>query len=701
MANEVLYTLRLDSNGAPILEKLRKETEKTTTMFDKLAAMSTKITYIGFAVKHINSLFNTVNNSIAKYTNAYEAQAQAETKLAAVMRQTIGAGNDEIESIKRLAAEQQKLGVISSGAQVAGAQELATYVSKTNSIKTLIPAINDMVAQQYGLNASQEQYTQIASMVGKVMQGQTGALSRYGYSFTKAQEKVLKFGNEQQRAAVLADVITEAVGGVNEALANTPEGKQKQIANNFGDINARVGSLIVRLKEGFNPVLEMLIEKVNRVIDVVEQKNIIPKITAGIERLTNFISENIKTIGIVVGAYLTYVATVKVVNAYNAVAALFETALWKAIKKKTKAAWESIISLNSLTLSLGAYVIVAGIGAAASRLFAAGINAVSKAIYAIPIIGWIAAGIAVVIALFKLLWDKCEGFRRLLFGVWEAAKAVFHNIGVVVKALWENIVKPYIMFWVNLFKKVFGAIWDALKWLFEGIKTAFQAIGDFFVGLWDGIVSGIMAAWEWITETIASLIGFVKDLLGSVWGWITEKFGTLGAWLYKNLLEPIKKVFSKVWDFVGGILNKIIEKFGKIVGWIKELWNKLFPKDQFKDVGTAFREGQEKGSESFRKSQAKKKKEDVGDALSVADAFGNMPTAQKTANNLSGSLDTSGKEITSGGSKPTNIYINLNKEMVGQITIHPATVTEGVGQMSDIVKHELAKILNSANAIAS
>ncbi len=38
-------------------------------------------------------------------------------------------------------------------------------------------------------------------MLGKVMDGQTGALSRYGYSFDAIQEQILKYGTEAQRAA--------------------------------------------------------------------------------------------------------------------------------------------------------------------------------------------------------------------------------------------------------------------------------------------------------------------------------------------------------------------------------------------------------------------------------------------------------------------------------------------------------------------
>ena len=76
--------------------------------------------------------------------------------------------------------------------QLAGAQELSTYLTKTSTLKRLLAVLNDMTAQQYGFNATQEQSVNIATMLGKVMDGQVGALSRYGYKFDEVQEKILR-----------------------------------------------------------------------------------------------------------------------------------------------------------------------------------------------------------------------------------------------------------------------------------------------------------------------------------------------------------------------------------------------------------------------------------------------------------------------------------------------------------------------------
>lgn len=75
--------------------------------------------------------------------------------------------------------------------------------------------MNDLVAQQRGFNASQGDATSIANLFGKAMQGQTSALRRVGITFTAAEEAALKTGDEYQRAAALAEIVTNNVGHMN------------------------------------------------------------------------------------------------------------------------------------------------------------------------------------------------------------------------------------------------------------------------------------------------------------------------------------------------------------------------------------------------------------------------------------------------------------------------------------------------------
>ncbi len=199
---------------------------------------------IAQAFEQMSSAVQSLQSVMHDLTDAYAVQSAAEARLEQVMRNTMDASEAEIQSIKDLAAAQQQLGIVGDEVQLSGAQELATYLSKKESLEALIPVMNDMIAQQYGYNASAESAVTIATMMGKVLDGQTGALSRYGYTFTEAQEQILKFGTEEERAATLAEVVEQSVGGMNEALAATPYGKIVQANNAFGDLKETIGAMI-------------------------------------------------------------------------------------------------------------------------------------------------------------------------------------------------------------------------------------------------------------------------------------------------------------------------------------------------------------------------------------------------------------------------------------------------------------------------
>ena len=187
--------------------------------------------------------------------NAYDEQAEASAKLAQVMRNTMGARSAEIKSVEDLIDAQERLGVVKGDVQTEASQELGTYLTLSSSLKTLIPVMNDMVAQQYGMKASAESAVSIATMMGKVMNGQTSALSRYGYSFTAAQEAILKYGTEEQRAATLAAVVEQSVGGMNAALAATPNGRLQQVSNTLGKIQETFGQAVSNIAVLFIPAM--------------------------------------------------------------------------------------------------------------------------------------------------------------------------------------------------------------------------------------------------------------------------------------------------------------------------------------------------------------------------------------------------------------------------------------------------------------
>ena len=337
----------------------------------------------------------------------------------------------------------------------------------------------------------------------------------------------------------------------------------------------------------------------------------------------------------------------------NAAYCLSETAIAKVIGLKTKALWNNttamVGNIKASVSSVGAmgfYNVMTLASVGITYAFSAAIKSVGKAIYAIPIIGWIAAGITLIVTAFKILWEKCEGFRRILFATGEVFKAVFHNIGVVVKVLWENILKPYFMFWWDFSKTVAGGIWSAMQWCWNGIVSGFQAVGSFFVTLWNGVISGVTT---------------VSDFFTGIWSWLQDSAGGVATFIssaFSIIVAPIKALFGGVWDFVGGIFDKIGNAFSKLFSWIGKLWNKLFPKDSFKDLGDAANVGLAKGSESWQKSQEQKKLENKGGVIESPqiESPATFKSGEKTKKVITPSSVGSGKVVNLNNVKGSTSY---------------------------------------------
>lgn len=131
--------------------------------------------------------------------------------------------------------------------------------------------MNNLVAQQRGFSAEAGDAVNVANLMGKAMMGMTSALRRVGITFTEAQEAAIKNGNEQERAAMLAQIITDNVGEMNAALAKTDAGKQKQLANSMGALKAKIGSLV----SGIAPYLNVGASIANMAMGFMSLRNVV------------------------------------------------------------------------------------------------------------------------------------------------------------------------------------------------------------------------------------------------------------------------------------------------------------------------------------------------------------------------------------------------------------------------------------------
>jgi phage-related protein len=696
MAHEITYKINILSNGLGTVTKIGVAAEKTTSNIKKLVSLSDSIAKVGFAFKAISGAMHRLSGAIDSAQKAYNAQMVAERQLEQVMRNTIGASDAEIQSIKELASAQQRLGVVGDEVQLAGAKELATYITKTDSLKKLIPTMNDMLAHQYGLNASQEQAVQIAQMVGKVLDGQTGALSRAGYRFSEAEEAILKFGNEEQRVALLSQIVTKYVGGVNAALAATPEGKLKQHANDMGDLKERLGGLIVTIKAALLPLQTNIAGTMDKIISFFE---------ANRARLTEIVSTIARVAGSAFGrmitvfqwlynvvskiwpALLAIAAALALNNLYTRVSnglriiAIGVTNLLRVARAREGAETnKNTFALRANSIAKSANSIATNVAALSAIVFAGAIkvatgavNGLSVAIYNIPIIGWIAAAIAAIVALFILLWNRCRTFREIVFGIWEVIKAVFHNIGVFFGRLWNHIIKPILVLWWDTTKLVFGAIWDVIKTVFKAIASAAQ-------WLWGVTVSSFV----WVRDAIVSTFS-------GVWAWLKSIGKAIGNFVCQWIVEPIKNAFGALWDFLKRIFSWIGGKLSLIFKPIVALWKKLFSTDGMKDLGEAYAEGAAAGGASYDRDHAKEKSEDSPFALPEAGDAGKtaLPSFTDTGESAAAMASEGGKSVR-------NVVVNINK-LVETITVSVTHLKESREQIKAQVSEALLTAVNDVN----
>ncbi len=353
----------------------------------------------------------------------------------------------------------------------------------------------------------------------------------------------------------------------------------------------------------------------------------------------------------------------------------------------------------SITTAGGFFMWLRGVATVACR-------GISTAIMNIPIVGWIAAIVTVVIAVItaivagiKKLWNNCEGFRRVVMGVWETIKAVFQNIWAVIKAvatvIWMTILKPVFDAVSNAIKKTWEAVKTCIDWIVSAAQKIWgtmvgvvKSIGDFFAGLWNRVIEGVR--------------GIIN--------WVTKKLGNVGAWLKKHIVEPVSRIFNKLWDVIKGIFDKIKEKLMTLLKPVIDLWNKVFKKDQIKDLGSAYKVGAEKGSESYRQSKEKEKREsgdiDTGKdtlVLDVKDGKDGAPglngkdgTSGKAGKDLSGG--NLGKNAGTVAGKAQQITIKL-ENMVGTMNFNGG-LQENSSDVESRLTEMLARILGMAETAA-
>lgn len=173
---------------------------------------------------------------------------------------------EEQKSLLSLNKTLGQTGVISGGTLKAAQAQLGTFALTADQVKTLTPALADMIANNKGYNATAQDGVQIANLLGKVMTGSATALSKYGVTMTDAQKKVLQEGSASEKAAMAAKVLEANFGGINKALADTPQGKMTILQHEIAGLKTSVGNDLIAAFGGVGGAVIKMVQAVEPLI---------------------------------------------------------------------------------------------------------------------------------------------------------------------------------------------------------------------------------------------------------------------------------------------------------------------------------------------------------------------------------------------------------------------------------------------------
>ena len=155
-------TFKLDGNVktfqilAKDAESLKKVLGTTASEAKELGQKLLDMNQAVEAFRGMETLVRGIESAFGSLSAEFNEASANETRLAQSMKTAMGATQEQVDAIISLTDAQEELGVVDGQFQISAAQQLAKFIQTTESLQTLIPLMNDMAAQQYGVAASEE-----------------------------------------------------------------------------------------------------------------------------------------------------------------------------------------------------------------------------------------------------------------------------------------------------------------------------------------------------------------------------------------------------------------------------------------------------------------------------------------------------------------------------------------------------------------
>lgn len=485
---------------------------------------------------------------------------------AQVIKSTGGAAKVTAEQVGNLAgAISEKAGMDDEAIQ-SGANMLLTFKNVRNEVGKGNDVFNRATQAAVDLSAAGfGDVTATSKQLGKALNDPIkgmSALGRSGVTFTKDQQEMIKgmvaTGDTLGAQKLMLKEVESQVGGAAAASSTAGE----KMAVTWGNFKESVGTAFLplwdKLFKAMQPVVSEMGEKVGPAVD-------------SVARGFAAVKDNILPLTMVVGSF---------------------TALWVA---HAVAAWAASAGVTS-------------VGGAFTFLFAA----IATGIKSIPVIGWIIAGIGLLVAALTWFFTKTELGQQIWANVWGAIKTaaaavftwfqtyvvpvwntVMNAIGTALNWVWTTILKPVfdalVLFWQTVLAPVLTWLGGVFKAIFTLIgaaigfwwNTVVKPIFDALVGFWQTVIAPVL---NWLKGVFTAIFTFIGAAISLWWNTVLKPVFNALVGFWKNVIAPVlnwlKGVFSAIFSLIGALIkvwwNNVKMVFNAVVSFLRATLGPVF-----------------------------------------------------------------------------------------------------------------------------
>ena len=529
----------------------------------------------GLASKAVSGIGNaakgmaTVVSGAATAAAAYLVNFGRQSVEAALKAEEVTAKFQQVAKNNNWADEEQKsllglnktlgqTGVVSAGTLKAAQAQLGTFALTADQVKTLTPALADMIANNKGYNATAQDGVQIANLLGKVMTGNATALSKYGVTMTDAQKKILQEGSASEKAAMAAQVLEANFGGINKALAETPQGKMTILQHEIAGLKTSVGNDLIAAFGGVGGAVIKMVQAVE------------PLITAFFDK----------------------------------VAALAQK-IGPPLEKVFGAVADKIGKIDFSGLSNGLGSLSGPIAAVTGLLGAAGLGGALSGLSGVPVIGGllskfggILSGLGGPITLVigalagliatspQLRSEFGEVLKNAFASLQQAFQALQPSIQLLMTALGQlsatvmplitNLIGQIIPLLTPIISTLVGVLVPVIQGVLTVVTTVIQAITPVIQGIQPiviTVINEVMAVIQALMPVIQALAPLVSTIISAIVGFISSTLlPTIQAMLpfIQGVINGIAMVVNGIVNVIQGVINLVT---GLIHGNWQQAWN--------------------------------------------------------------------------------------------------------------------------------